>query len=344
VMLGFSDSNKDGGYLSASWSVHLAQGEIAATCARHGVEVRLFHGRGGAIGRGGGPMQRAVASQPEAARNGRLKFTEQGETIFARYADPQIAHRHLEQVLCSMLRAGTGEPTDHVERRWAEPISELSRRSLAEYRSLVHEDARLVPFFMEATPILEVARLNIGSRPASRGAVEDIRQIRAIPWVFSWTQSRLNLPGWYGLGTALDAHIATARDGLEELREMYRAWPFFASVLDNAQISLRTADMRVAGWYAELAGSAGRAVFERIRAEYDRTVAAVLEVSAQERLLEGSLLARLVDLRNPYVDALHLAQVSLLRRLREGKDDVERTRAAVLQTINGIAAGLQTTG
>lgn len=344
VMLGYSDSNKDGGYLASNWSLYRAERAIPEATARHGVDVRLFHGRGGAIGRGGGPTERAIMSQPDAARTGRLKLTEQGEVIFSRYSNPEIAHRYLEQVLYAMLRAGFGEATVGVEDRWRNLMTELSERALQAYRSLVFDDEGFLSFFLEATPILEVAQLNIGSRPSSRGTIQDIRRIRAIPWVFSWTQSRINLPGWYGLGAALAHHIEGAGNGIADLRDMYRTWPFFASTIDNAQISLITADMRIAQRYAELSGAVGGSVFERIRSEYERTVATVLQVTRQERLLEGSLVARLVQLRNPYVDPMHYAQISLLKRLREGRGEAGATRFAVLQTINGIAAGLQTTG
>jgi phosphoenolpyruvate carboxylase len=344
VMLGYSDSNKDGGYLASNWSLYRAQRAIPEAAARHGVEIRLFHGRGGAIGRGGGPTQRAIMAQPDTSRNGRLKLTEQGEVIFARYSNPRITHRYIEQVLYSMLHAGLGDSVGEAEAHWSELMSELSQRALAEYRSLVYDDPALVPFFLRATPILEVARLNIGSRPSSRGAVDDVGRIRAIPWVFSWTQSRMNLPGWYGLGSALDTHIEASHNGISDLREMYRSWPFFGSIVDNAQISLATTDMRVAQRYASLAGASGKGVFKRIVTEYDRTVAAVLQVCGKQQLLEGSLLARLIQLRNPYVDPLHYAQISLLRSLGDHPEEDGRARVAVLQTINGIAAGLQTTG
>jgi phosphoenolpyruvate carboxylase len=343
VMLGYSDSNKDGGYLAASWALYRAQRDLALTAQRHGVTLRLFHGRGGAIGRGGGPTERAIMSQPDGARNGRLKLTEQGEVMVARYSDPVIAHRYLEQVLYSMLRAGFVPPTTSAEARWGGVMDELAHRALRAYRALVFEDPALLRFFLRATPILEIARLKIGSRPPSRGAVDDLSRIRAIPWVFSWTQCRINLPGWYGLGSALEGYVErTGRLGT--LREMYQTWPFFASVIDNAQISLATADMRIAARYAELAGPEGEPVFARIRAEFERSVRAVLQITGQTRLLEGTLLERLIALRNPYVDALHYAQVGLLQRLRAGDPEIAENPGAVLQTINGIAAGLQTTG
>ena len=344
VMLGYSDSNKDGGYLTSNWSLYGAQSSIPKAGARHGVGVELFHGRGGAIGRGGGPTGRAIMAQPDPARNGRLKLTEQGEVIFARYSNRRIARRYIEQVTHSMLRAGFDEPTSQAEARWGKVMDRLSRRALEAYETLVRGNADLVRFFLGATPILEVSRLNIGSRPASRGAVEDIARIRAIPWVFSWTQSRINLPGWYGLGTALREPLDRSGNGIEDLRTMYRTWPFFRSVIDNAQISLATADMRIAERCADLAGPRLRHVFNRIRTEYDTTVRAVLQVTVQSRLLEGSFLARSIQLRNPYVDPIHYAQATLLERLRAGVKDPDAVRSAVLQTINGIAAGLQTTG
>jgi phosphoenolpyruvate carboxylase len=344
VMLGYSDSNKDGGYVTSNWALYRAQRSIPEACARFGVSVRLFHGRGGAIGRGGGPTGRAIMAQPDPARNGRLKLTEQGEVIFARYSNRRIARRYIEQVIHSMLGAGFDDPTSASESRWSDLMAELSRRAMDEYQSLVYGERALVPFFLQATPILDVARLNIGSRPSSRGSVDDIRKIRAIPWVFSWTQSRMNLPGWYGLGTALDEYIARAPNGIDDLRKVYRGWPFFQSVIDNAQISLATADMRIAERYADLGGEGAREVFRRIEVEYDRTVRTILQVTMQRELLEGSLLARSIQLRNPYVDPLHYTQITLLRRLREMGGDTDEVRAGVLQTINGIAAGLQTTG
>lgn len=343
VMLGYSDSNKDGGYLASNWSLYRAQRTIPVAGARHGVNITLFHGRGGAIGRGGGPTERAIMARPDEVRTGRLKLTEQGEVVSARYSDPRIAQRYLEQVTYSMLLAGFQEPTAPIEARWEPLMSALSARALRAYRELV-DDPDLIEFFLRATPILHVAQLNIASRPSSRGAIDDVTRIRAIPWVFSWTQSRINLPGWYGLGSALADHIGGSADGLHDLREMYRTWPFFNTVIDNAQISLATADLGIARRYAALAGAVGESVFERIRAEYERTVDTVLQITCQRSLLEGSIVARLIALRNPYVDPMHHAQIALLERLRHVTDGVETVHSAVMQTINGIAAGLQTTG
>jgi phosphoenolpyruvate carboxylase len=346
IMLGYSDSNKDGGYLTSNWKLYNAERALPATCSAHGVDVLLFHGRGGAIGRGGGPTARAIMAMPQEARTGRLKMTEQGEVVYARYSNPNIARRHLEQVFHSMILAGFDHERVERESAWSRVTSSLSQRSYGVHRKLVYDHPHFLSFFFQATPIQEVSRLNIASRPASRGALEDIRLIRAIPWVFSWTQSRFNVPGWYGLGTALSDHIEHSPDGTGELRAMYREWPFFRSLIDNAQISLATADMRIAWLYARLAETEGRdEVFDLIRSEHERAVRAILEVTTQSEILENSVLGRLIRLRNPYVDPLHFAQASLLRRLRSlGDQDADHVHAAVLQTINGIAAGLQTTG
>jgi phosphoenolpyruvate carboxylase len=344
VMLGYSDSNKDGGYLTSNWALYRAQRLVPEAGARHGVDVRLFHGRGGAIGRGGGPTQRAIGAMPDAARNGRMKLTEQGEVVSARYSDRRIAGRYIEQVASAMLRAGFAPPMREPGRQWAHVMATLSQRAFEEYDGFVHAGDDLVRFFVTATPIRAVSRLNIGSRPASRGALEDIERVRAIPWVFSWTQSRINLPGWFGLGTALREHIDRSEEGIEDLRTMYRTWPFFRSVIDNAQITLATADMRIAARYARLLGDESQKVFHRLGTEYELVVSSILQITVQSELLEGSLLARSIQLRNPYVDPMHCAQMVLLQRLHERPDDAEEVRAAVLHTINGIAAGLQTTG
>jgi phosphoenolpyruvate carboxylase len=346
IMLGYSDSNKDGSYLTSNWNLYKAERALPRTCSAHGVEALLFHGRGGAIGRGGGPTTHAIMAMPREARTGKLKLTEQGEVIFARYSNPKIAHRHLEQVLHSMILARFDPDRAQREPRWAGVLSTLADRSCDFYRDLVYEHPHFLPFFFEVTPIREVGRLNIASRPASRGAPEDLRSIRAIPWVFSWTQSRINLPGWYGLGTALSDLIESSADGVAELRDMYEAWPFFKSVIDNAQISVATADMRIASLYADVAETEGRdELFNLIRSEYDRAVRAILDVTGRSEVLENSVLGRLIKLRNPYVDPLHLAQANLLGRLRSSDgDDAEAVHSALLQTINGIAAGLQTTG
>lgn len=349
VMLGYSDSNKDGGYLAANWALHRAQSVLPEVARRHGCRVRLFHGRGGAIGRGGGPTERAILAQPPEAVDGRLKLTEQGEVLAARYGNPLVARRHLEQLTSALLQASLAEshPPDPARReRWEAILEDLAERSRRAYRALVYEDPDFPAYFAQATPILEITRLNMASRPAARTGTMRVEDLRAIPWVFSWTQTRTNLPGWYGLGSALDGFVRDQPEGMLELRAMYAGWPFFRSVVDNAQISLGTADLSVARLYAELVEDDGvrERVYGRIREEYERAVRWVLEVTGQRELLDNSpVLQRSVRLRNPYVDPLHHVQVRLLRERRRAPDDPAVWEAVGL-TVNGIAAGVQTTG
>ncbi|MCX6020897.1 MAG: phosphoenolpyruvate carboxylase, partial [Chloroflexi bacterium] len=352
VMLGYSDSNKDGGFVASNWELYRAAGAIGEVCQDQNVTLTLFHGRGGAIGRGGGPAERAIMAQPLGAGEGRLKFTEQGEVIFTRYANRAIAHRHLEQVVNAVLRAAVSPdvraaraaPADEVA-ALMDAAAETSRRV---YRGLVYETPGFGQYFSEATPIRELGQYRYASRPISRGRPTDIGEVRAIPWGFAWSQSRHNLPGWYGMGTALEE--LTAAVGVERLREMYQVWPFFRSLLDNAQISLGSADMDIAPLYAGLVTDPGlRAhVFGGIMEEQHRTVAAILRVTGQNDILDGSpILQRSIRLRNPYIDPMSYIQVELLRRLRQLPDEApERPRILdlILHTINGVAAGLQTTG
>jgi phosphoenolpyruvate carboxylase len=351
IMVGYSDSNKDGGYLAATWGTYGAQ-ELLANAARDaGLALTIFHGRGGAVGRGGGPMGRAVLARPLAARTPELKVTEQGEVITARYGDPAIATRHLEQMihalLLSALGPGGGEPTAD----WIATMQRLADASRAIYEAGVKDSPDLLRFFREATPFPELAGLNLASRPVSRagktGAAIGLDDLRAIPWVFSWNQVRANLPGWFGIGSALQAEIAAG--GLETLRAMYRDWRAFAGAIDNAQLSLGTADLPTVRRYATLANDSDAALAQIVE-EYERSVAAILAITGQRGLLEGApTLAASIRLRNPYVDALHLAQVALLRRARSlpadaSDEERERLRDAISNSINGIAAGLQTTG
>ncbi len=346
IMIGYSDSNKDGGYLRSNWSLYRAQRALARVCESHGVQLTLFHGRGGSIGRGGGPANRAIRAQPAHSVRGRLRFTEQGEVISGQYANPAIAHRHLEQVANAVLRSGLREDAPQKHDRWTEVMDALSETAYRAYRELV-EHPRFLTYFHETTPIDQVDRLNIGSRPAKRKETEGVSDLRAIPWVFAWTQPRVALPGWYGLGAALDAWFASEGEaGLDTLRAMYRDWPFFRTLIDNAQVSLRLADLAIAPLYAELTDAETReAIYGRLRAEYARTEAGVLRVTGQEQLLDHEpWLQRSIRLRNPYVDPLNVIQVELLRRLRDREDPDGALQAALLQAVNGIAAGLQNTG
>ncbi len=364
VMLGYSDSSKESGFLAANWLLYRAQEALVATARRYGVALTLFHGRGGAIGRGGGPANRAILAQAPGSVAGRLKFTEQGEVIAAHYADVTIAQRHLEQVTAATLLAST---PDHeresaaVAATGSATMSELTAISRAAYRSLL-ELPGFAPFFGAATPIDLIPGLGLGSRPSSRpkggsaGAgpsVPDINSLRAIPWVFAWSQARANLPGWYGLGTALEAVVDRGGPAvLAQLGDLYRRWPFFASVLDNAELSLAKADPATFRRYADLApGDEAAAIRSAVEGEFARSVRNLLLVTGRDRLLAGHpTLARSIVLRNPYVDALSAVQVELLGRLRRAEAAGEPAaatapiRAVIGATINGIAAGLQNTG
>ena len=349
VMVGYSDSNKDGGYLAATWGTYRAQQLLAEAAATAGVELIVFHGRGGAVGRGGGPMYRAIMARPAAAASPTFKITEQGEVIFARYGSLAIAERHIEQVVHALLLSSVHHAASSTPAEWVAAMERLAEDSRAAYARLTRDCPEFMAFFHAATPFPELATLNLASRPVSRAggaALPELEDLRAIPWVFSWTQARVNLPGWYGLGTALAAAIDAG--DLELLQAMYGQWPFFASALDNAQVSLGTADLATARRYATLLVSdvGVRQVFDVVVEEYERSVASVLQVTRQQELLERSpVLARSIKLRNPYVDALHVAQLALLQRYRAGDaSDDEVLLDAIHHSINGIAAGVQTTG
>jgi phosphoenolpyruvate carboxylase len=357
VMIGYSDSNKDGGFFTSNWELYRAQRELARACEGRGVTLRLFHGRGGAIGRGGGPTHQAILGQPRGTIHGGMKLTEQGEVIFARYGNPAVAARYLDQVMNAVLRASLSPAAladrGHVETSWEEAARELSEAAMRAYRGLVYETPEFSQYFREATPISEIRLMPIASRPASRQASLKIEDLRAIPWVFSWMQSRHTLPGWYGLGTALEAYACGDEERLGLLRQMYAEWPFFRSTLDNAQMILSKADIHVAGIYAGLVSDREvvAAVWPRLREEYERTVEWVVKVAGLGQLLDNTpVLQRSIRLRNPYVDPLSYIQVALLRRLRAlpAEDGHEAERQKLLDTvflsINGIAAGLQNTG
>jgi phosphoenolpyruvate carboxylase len=372
IMLGYSDSNKDGGFVTANWELYRAQRALADVCREANVTLLLFHGRGGAIGRGGGPTNRAIMAQPPGTLQGRLRLTEQGEVAFARYANPQIAQRHLEQVINAVLRAslevGAGASVE-PQPAWTQTMDGAARRALESYRRLVYDDPQFVDYFHEATPIDQISSLRIGSRPAKRKGSGRIEDLRAIPWVFSWMQSRHGLPGWYGLGTAFDDETKDegrkTKDGdapdssfvlrpssgasAALLQEMYRGWPFFRTLIDNAQLSLGQADLAVARLYAGLATpELARRVFEQVEREWAATERAIKQIAGIDEVLANSpVLRRSIRLRNPYVDPLSFVQVSLLRRLRALPEEAEERpvlERLVALSINGVAAGLQNTG
>jgi len=344
VMIGYSDSNKDGGLAAARWALQKGQGEIARTCENHGVELAIFHGRGGTVSRGGGKLERAVAAAPRGTVAGRLRNTEQGEMIDEKFGLRGIALRTLEQTVSAVWLATVVPRAENSrEAEWAEAVETLALESRAAYRRLVYEDADFETYFRQATPIDVIERLSIGSRPSSRRSRRGIQNLRAIPWVFSWTQSRHILPGWYGLGTGLEAAIE--RHGREVFVEMAREWPFFKALIEDAEMVLAKADLEIAAHYAKLAGGVGERLFPRIRTEFETTVGNLLELTGSRALLDGDpTLQRSIRLRNPYIDPMSLLQVDLLERWRaEGSREGPLLRA-LFATIHGIARGLQNTG
>ena len=351
VMLGYSDSNKDCGYVAASWALHRAQDEVAAVCRRHGVRLTLFHGRGGSIARGGGPAAKAILAQPVGLKDGGIRVTEQGEVLSTRYHDPDLAFRIIEQMAHGVLLASHAAqgPTAWPE-PWVDVMEELSTNSYSAYRALVHHDRDFLTFWSQATPIEQIGQLRFGSRPTYRKAAQSVEDLRAIPWVFSWMQSRFNFPGWYGMGTALDAVLKRGPSGLRLLRGMYKDWAFFRSLIDNAQLTLCKADMTIARLYAGLVDDAAirTRIFDLLQTEFQLTERSILAVAGVRTLLAHEpVLKRSVDLRNPYIDPLNYLQVEMLKRLRQGglsKGEEERTRAVVELTINGISGGLKNTG
>jgi len=345
IMLGYSDSNKDGGYLTSNWELYKAEIKLVEVFAHHGVTLRLFHGRGGTVGRGGGPSYQAILAQPPGSVAGQIRITEQGEVIASKYSDPDIGRDNLETLVAAtleatLLRRGGVRADDAV-------MEELSADAFAAYRNLVYETPGFVSFFRTVTPISEIAELHVGSRPASRTKSDRIEDLRAIPWVFSWSLARIMLPGWYGFGTAVERFVQRrGEEGMAVLKEMYREWPFFQALLSNLDMVLAKADFPIASRYAELvADTAMRArIFGRIEAEMHRTVEAVLAISGCSELLEGNpALARSFRDRRPYIDPINHLQVEALRRFRAGETD-ERIKRAILLSINGIAAGLRNSG
>ncbi|MFI5227352.1 MAG: phosphoenolpyruvate carboxylase, partial [Candidatus Limnocylindrales bacterium] len=363
VMLGYSDSSKESGFVASNWLLHRAQQGLVRAAARHDIRLILFHGRGGSIGRGGGPANRAILAQAAGSVAGRLKFTEQGEVIAAHYANPELARRHLEQVTAATLLASGSHHEAAVDRAAAEgtPILEdLAARSREAYRSLIDLPG-FFDVFLAVTPMAQIVDLALGSRPAARPRSREIGQppdrpladldsLRAIPWVFAWSQARANVPGWYGIGSALEGHLATAgRDGAERLRSLHRSWPFFASLIDTAELALARTDLTTFHRYLSLApGPDAARIAEAIETEFERSVRLVTAVAGRDRLLaDDPALVRSLDLRAPYVDALSAVQADALGRLRRaGPDDPDtpRLKRIVGETLGGIAAGLQTTG
>ena len=360
IMLGYSDSNKDGGIFTSNWELYQAEialvdmfDDINQSAQPNPIRLRMFHGRGGTVGRGGGPSFEAILAQPPGTVRGQIRLTEQGEVIGSKYANPEIGRRNLETLVAATLEATLLRPTQSAEPAYLQAAAELSLSSMAAYRKLVYETPDFTEYFFDATPIREIAELNIGSRPASRKATQRIEDLRAIPWGFSWGQCRLTLPGWFGFGAAVDAFLnppgATARltkQRLALLQQMQKQWPFFSSLLSNMDMVMAKSDLALASRYAELVGDKRlrKKIFSAIELEWQRTALALeLITGDKERLTHNAALQRSIRHRFPYIDPLHHLQVELVRRYRAGQTD-DRLKRGIHISINGIAAGLRNTG
>jgi phosphoenolpyruvate carboxylase len=352
VMLGYSDSNKDGGFLTSGWELYKAEIELARVFSQHDVRLRLFHGRGGSVGRGGGPTYHAILAQPAGAVAGQIRLTEQGEVISTKYGTPDTGRRNLEVLLAATLEASLTDHENKVEpaEQFHAVMDELSQRAFNAYRGLVYETPGFTTYFRQSTVVSEIATLNIGSRPASRKASERIEDLRAIPWVFSWAQCRLMLPGWYGFGSAVDGFLQGQSekgvDGLAMLHRMLKSWPFFQSLLSNMDMVLAKTDLAIASRYAELVADAElrERIFRQIKAEWTLTRQHLLAILEHDDFLaDNPALKRSLQLRSPYMDPLNHLQVELLKRFRAGETD-ERVARGIHLTINGVASGLRNSG
>lgn len=343
VMIGYSDSNKDGSYLTSTWELHQASKALLAVTQKAGVRLQLFHGRGGSVGRGGGSSYEALLAQPEGTVHGRIRITEQGEVVANKYADPLLARQSLETITAGVVLASLGKPSDqNLAGSHGGKLDKLSQASMEAYRNLVYETPGFVDYFYAATPLTEIVELNIGSRPASRQPTRSIEGLRAIPWVFSWSQARVMLPGWYGFGSAVEASGMS----LAQLHELHEAWPFFATTLSNMEMVLAKSDMGVARRYADLVEdkALSRTIFDRIHTEWEKTTEAFLTISGQSALLDRQPdLAEALRTRLPYIDPLNHLQIELIRRRRAG-DSHDEVREGIHLTINGVAAGLRNSG
>ena len=373
IMLGYSDSNKDGGIFTSNWELYRAEmalvelfdelagrtagsavHKVASVGAKtfYNIQLRMFHGRGGTVGRGGGPSYQAILAQPPGTVRGQIRLTEQGEVIGSKYANPEIGRRNLETLVAATLEATLLQPTQPASDAFLRVASELSQTSMAAYRALVYETPGFTEYFFSATPIREIAELNIGSRPASRKPSQKIEDLRAIPWGFSWGQCRLTLPGWYGFGSAVETMLASGatpasrKEALALLQKMYKQWPFFKTLLSNIDMVLAKSDLALASRYAELVPDARlrKKIFGAIQAEWHLTVAALGQITGEKHLLASNpALQRSIRHRFPYIDPLHHLQIELIRRYRQGQSD-ERVQRGIYISINGIAAGLRNTG
>ena len=353
VMLGYSDSNKDGGMLTSTWEIFRAHRDLHTVAREAGVKLRLFHGRGGTVGRGGGPTHRAIFAQPMDSFEGQLRITEQGEVLNFKYADEVLAERNLELMIAASLdalaRPNARDPEGHftgiLKPEWEAALDELSAISFAFYREKILDNPEVITYFEQSTPVSELEHAMIGSRPSRRKASKHISDLRAIPWVFGWTQSRLLVPAWFGVGFALGSYMERS-GALERLQTMAREFPLFIDLIRNVEMALGKVDLATARQYSTLVKDAKlrEGVYDMVEAEFHRTVRTVLAVTQQKELLEkNQVLARSIKLRNPYVDPMHLIQVDMLQRKRAGEDTAEVNRA-IAATISGISAGLRNTG
>lgn len=350
IMIGYSDSSKDGGYMASNWNLYTAQQKLTSACRDLGVETEFFHGRGGSIGRGGGPTNRAIRSHPPQSLNGGIKITEQGEVIAYRYSNLDIARRHLHQVMHAAILALSDQSDETIDPRWNDAMEKLAEHGRIAYRDFVYETEGFLPYWQAATPINELSQLRISSRPAKRKTKGGFAAMRAIPWVFSWMQSRAIIPSWFGNGTAVERYCADVSEGMAILQTMYQEWSFFRAVIDNAQLDVVKADMGIASLYSALVEdeTLRDEIFTRIQHEHSLTYRRLCDITQQPQLLENMTAIRTsIERRNPYVDPLNFIQVELLRDLRqlnETDSTYQPTLEAVLATINGIAAGMKTTG
>ena len=346
VMLGYSDSNKDGGYLSSSWSLYKAQKKLTALGNKFDVQISFFHGRGGTVGRGGGPSYEAILAQPEGSADGTIRLTEQGEVIGAKYGNPDLGFKNLEALVSAALESGALTVEDAKWGEYEKIIEEISESSYKVYRELVYNTEGFTDFFFEITPINAIAGLNIGSRPSSRKKKQSLESLRAIPWVFSWSQSRIMLPGWYGLGASFTEWINKNPDNLSILQKMYREWPFFRSVISNADMVLSKSDLRIASEYVKLAQNqeVAQKIFSEIVKEWELTLDVLKKITGNDVLLaDNPELASSLRNRLAYFDSMNYLQIELLKRLREG-DESEDLRKALHISINGLATGLRNSG
>jgi phosphoenolpyruvate carboxylase len=354
-MLGYSDSNKDGGIFTSNWELYQAEVALVEDFDRlattHNIQLRMFHGRGGTVGRGGGPSYQAILAQPPGTVRGQIRLTEQGEVIGSKYANPEIGRRNLETLVAATLEATLLQPTKSAPPNFLETAAQLSQASMNAYRRLVYETPGFEAFFFAATPIREIAELNLGSRPASRKATQKIEDLRAIPWGFSWGQSRLTLPGWFGFGSAVQeflnhSSVKERKAAVALLQKMVKQWPFFKTLLSNIDMVLAKSDLALASRYSELVPDIKlrKKIFAMLEAEWLKTAEMISVITGEKhRLANNPSLARSIRHRFPYIDPLHHLQVELIRRYREGKSD-ERVRLGIHLSINGISAGLRNTG